>query len=844
MRKLTLLAFLSVCSIGFAQNRVQNQSKVIKNTTVELPAAYYNSTVPAIAENNGAVSSDQRSSNIAVPYTGTHYSNLSPNDILYYNGPYWNTAGNPNSSLLESVTLGMNTLGSSAKLTDGTSIADDVIFAEDVEISSIDVFAYQTGSTAPSVTAVYVRVWDADPSAGGANIVWGDLTTNIIDVATYADANRTTETEPNDTSRQIQRVKALTPGLSLSAGTYWIEYTFEGSGSSGPWAPPIVILGEPTTGNALQNQSGSWVSILDSGTSTPQGFPFVIYGDIVGGGSFPAPYCEVSNITVEPITLVEVATISHRSSEVVDGSPSHENFTAITGIMKEEQSYSIALEGNTNGDYPNSFTVFIDWDQDGVLDNDDERYEIGVIQNSTGTDGIQATGTITVPAGVTPGPTRMRVHKQFGSEYTVDSCTTSAWGQVEDYTINVDILSFPDPYCGPLEYNLDIEPITLVEVAGISNRTDNTINGSPGHEDFTSIVGEMTEGETYVVALEGNTGGYDNSFTIFIDWNQDGILDNEGERYDIGVISESNGNDGIQTVGSIAVPVGATAGNTRMRVIKRFTSSGSDYPIDSCTPGSNYGQAEDYTINVTAGSFPDPYCGPIEYLYAVEPITLVEVAGISNRTDNTVDGSPGHEDFTSIVGNMTEGETYPIALEGHTGGFISSFTVFIDWNQDGVLDNDSERYEIGAISNSNGNDGQQATGDIVVPMGVTAGATRMRVIKRFTSTANDYAIDSCNPGSNYGQTEDYTIEVGLLGVNENSLVGFSFYPNPTSDMLSLNSANNIESVTIYNMLGQKVLSTNIDATTSEISLAGLNTGTYILEVTVKGQIGTYRVIKN
>lgn len=221
-----------------------------------------------------------------------------------------------------------------------------------------------------------------------------------------------------------------------------------------------MILGETTTGNALQNQAGSWVSILDSGTSTPQGFPFIMYGDIVGGGNFPTPYCEVTNATVEPITLVEIATISNRSSGVVNGSPSHENFTAITGIMKEEQSYSIALEGNTNGDYPNSFTVFIDWNQDGVLDNNAERYEIGVIENSTGNDGIQATGTITVPAGVNEGPTRMRVLKQFGTEYAVDSCTSSGWGQAEDYTINVDILSFPDPYCGPLVYTLDIEPIT------------------------------------------------------------------------------------------------------------------------------------------------------------------------------------------------------------------------------------------------------------------------------------------------------------------------------------------------------------------------------------------------
>ncbi len=502
-----------------------------------------------------------------------------------------------------------------------------------------------------------------------------------------------------------------------------MEYTFEGTSSSGPWTPPIVILGEDTTGNGMQNQAGTWVPTLDSGTSTPQGYPFIMYGNITGGGNFPAPYCEVGYFVVEPITFVEVSNISHRSSEVLDGSPAHEDFTAITGNMREGESYTITLEGNTNGDNITSFTVFLDWDQDGTFDNEDERYEIGTIQNSTGIDGVQATGTITVPEGVAGGLTRMRVMKNLGTDYAMDACT-GFFGQAEDYTVDVRAAAFPDPYCGPLTFTIAVEPITLVEVAGINNRTDATIGGSPAHEDFTAIEGDMEEGMTYEITLEGNTGGYANSFTVFIDWNQDGILDNEEERYEIGVIDNSTGTDGQQAIGNIVVPAGVTEGPTRMRVIKRFTSSGDGYAIDSCTPGSNYGQAEDYTINVSLSEndFPAPYCGPIEYEYAVEPITLVEVAGISNRTDATVNGSPAHEDFTDIVGEMEEGQTYPIALEGHTGGFITSFTVFIDWNQDGILDNEGERYEIGSISYSNGEDGQQAIGNILAPIGATEGA--------------------------------------------------------------------------------------------------------------------------
>ncbi len=155
------------------------------------------------------------------------------------------------------------------------------------------------------------------------------------------------------------------------------------------------------------------------------------------------------------------------------------------------------------------------------------------------------------------------------------------------------------------------------------------------------------------------------------------------------------------------------------------------------------------------GPFPDPYCGPIAFS-TVEPITLVEIAGISNRSSAVINGSPAHEDFTSVVGAMTEGQTYPLALEGNTaGGFTCYFVVFIDWNQDGVLDNASERYEIGSINNSTGEDGKQLLGNIVVPAGVAAGPTRMRVMKKFSTP---YPADSCE-GSSYGQAEDYTINV-------------------------------------------------------------------------------------
>ena len=83
-----------------------------------------------------------------------------------------------------------------------------------------------------------------------------------------------------------------------------------------------------------------------------------------------------------------------------------------------------------------------------------------------------------------------------------------------------------------------------------------------------------------------------------------------------------------------------------------------------------------------------------------------------------------------------------------------------------------------------------------------------------------------------------------LGVSENALAGFSFHPNPVTDVLSLKATSNIESVAIYNLLGQQVVSSKIGTTTSDINLSSLTTGAYILKVTVNGQTGTYKILKN
>lgn len=86
-------------------------------------------------------------------------------------------------------------------------------------------------------------------------------------------------------------------------------------------------------------------------------------------------------------------------------------------------------------------------------------------------------------------------------------------------------------------------------------------------------------------------------------------------------------------------------------------------------------------------------------------------------------------------------------------------------------------------------------------------------------------------------------QCNLLGIANNELSGFTYYPNPSSGILNIAADKNIESVALYNMLGQKVIDTKIGAASSYINIANLSTGTYIMKVSVDGQIGTYKVVK-
>ena len=89
-----------------------------------------------------------------------------------------------------------------------------------------------------------------------------------------------------------------------------------------------------------------------------------------------------------------------------------------------------------------------------------------------------------------------------------------------------------------------------------------------------------------------------------------------------------------------------------------------------------------------------------------------------------------------------------------------------------------------------------------------------------------------------------TFAATTLSIERNAIEGFATYPNPiTNNTFTLTSTSNEEkSVMVFNLLGKKVLDTRFSGTKSEINVAAIHAGIYILRVTEAGKTATKKLV--
>lgn len=80
-------------------------------------------------------------------------------------------------------------------------------------------------------------------------------------------------------------------------------------------------------------------------------------------------------------------------------------------------------------------------------------------------------------------------------------------------------------------------------------------------------------------------------------------------------------------------------------------------------------------------------------------------------------------------------------------------------------------------------------------------------------------------------------------VNKFKEAHFTFSPNPANNVLNIKTTKAISGIDIFNVMGQQVSSKSINALNSTLDISALNKGIYVMNVTIDGNIGSYRFIK-
>ena len=205
-----------------------------------------------------------------------------PGAILFDNGPLTTHpgggSGGADASAVQTA-LTLTTYGFGHAISCGFRMADDfTVPAGGWNISQITFYAYQTGSTTTStINNVNLQIWNGPPGQVGSSVVFGDTTTNRLAGSSFSNIYRVLDTALTGNTRPIM-ANVVTVGTVLAPGTYWLDWQTGGTLASGPWAPPVSILGQTAKpgANGLQYTTSAWAAALD--TTFQQDLPFIIEG--------------------------------------------------------------------------------------------------------------------------------------------------------------------------------------------------------------------------------------------------------------------------------------------------------------------------------------------------------------------------------------------------------------------------------------------------------------------------------------------------------------------------------------------------------------------------------------
>ncbi|AZA82048.1 hypothetical protein C1637_10600 [Chryseobacterium lactis] len=231
------------------------------------------------------------------------------------------------------------------------------------------------------------------------------------------------------------------------------------------------------------------------------------------------------------------------------------------------------------------------------------------------------------------------------------------------------------------------------------------------------------------------------------------------------------------------------------------------------------------------------YCNPTYSNCSVSnwKITKVEIPQVNFNDSNFSGTCSTQTDKTSTMINMNINTTYTINVT--TKGWLSC-GMAIDFNKNGSFD---DAGEILFMPDYIGNSPQTYSGSFAIPSSLSPGNYRMRIWNRLGNSVEGNPCDSFG----YGSWVDYTLVITqTLSTKEMSLSKAKIYPNPVSDILTIEDTQAIQSVEIYDFNGKLIKNDySLNKKNASIKLSNLIPGTYTAKIKTSAGIRVFKFIK-
>lgn len=436
-------------------------------------------------------------------------------------------------------------------------------------------------------------------------------------------------------------------------------------------------------------------------------------------------------------------------------------------------------------------------------------------------------------------------------------------------------------YCTSQGNNVSDEYIGRVQL----NTIDNSSGSGNGYSDHTSISTNLSKSQAYTITITPTWTGtvYNEGYSVWIDYNQDGDFTDAGEQ----VWSKARSKD-TPVSGSFTVPASATDGATRMRVSMKYNA------IPTSCETFTYGEVEDYTVVIEAAG-PDTQAPSVPTSLTASGTTQTSTTlSWTASTDNVgVTGYEVFQDGTSIgttsgtslnVSGLTTATTYAFTVQaqdaaGNASASSAALNVTTLSATTGVtltlnFDNYPEEtsWEIqnssGQVVASGGTYGSQADGStLVINENLPAGCYSLIVKDTYgdgmccSYGTGSYSLNEgatvLASGASFGSTDTNNFCVGgatsrgdepisITNVNDDPIVfDVTMYPNPVKgdEIKLILKDKGVQKATyaIRDLLGKNIKQGVIE--NKSINVANLPKGVYLIEISNGQNTTTKKVVR-